>query len=202
MILLIKILSSSSAFCLAISVLLSITSLAGEVHYINEKEYNKDLLNNEYKSLKSYDEMSQDFSDEACQAYLDILYEKHIAEDAGDPVMPGMILQPLVENAVSHGIARKKDGGTVWIGGAREGDKVVFTVEDNGAGMDEFAQEELRQILARPDAKSGSIGLKNVYERIRLYYGERAKLTWDSREGEYTRFCLMIEPEGGSVCGF
>ncbi|MBQ9264344.1 MAG: sensor histidine kinase [Clostridia bacterium] len=125
-------------------------------------------------------------------------YQLDIAPGLEQIPLPKLILQPLVENAVSHGIARKPEGGTVTVRGSREGDSIRFLVEDDGEGMDEFAQEELRQILSKSNSRPGkSIGLKNVYERIRLYYGGRASLTWESQPGEYTRFILSIQGEDG-----
>ena len=125
-----------------------------------------------------------------------LAYRLEIEPGLEEIPLPKLILQPLVENAVSHGIAQKPEGGTVTVRGSREEGAIRFLVEDDGEGMDEFAQEELRQILARPNGRDKSIGLKNVYERIRLYYGGRASLTWESRPGEYTRFILSIHEEG------
>ena len=111
--------------------------------------------------------------------------------DLESMMVPKLIVQPLVENAVSHGIARKTEGGTVWISGHRTKDGMVLQVENDGQGMDELEQESLRQILNTPGFREKNIGLKNVYERIRLYYGNRADLKWESTP-MLTRFTLSI----------
>jgi signal transduction histidine kinase len=78
--------------------------------------------------------------------------------------MPSMMLQTLVENAIKHGLEPKPGGGTVWLLARRDDDRVAVTVADNGLGFGV--------------AGGGTgIGLKNVRERLRLIYGERATLS-------------------------
>ena len=105
----------------------------------------------------------------------DITYKKIIAEDTGNPVMPGMILQPLVENAVSHGIHDKMDEGEITLAVERDDEGLQITVTDNGSGM---SKEQIQAVLSgdmadREEDSEGStgIGLKNVRNRLSLYYG-------------------------------
>lgn len=89
--------------------------------------------------------------------------------------MPCMILQPLVENAIQHGIAMKMSGGCVWIKVFRSGDSICMEVRDNGVGMTE---QQIREIQADFETNSSSgthIGLRNIYRRIQLFYSGRAK---------------------------
>jgi signal transduction histidine kinase len=100
-----------------------------------------------------------------------------------------MTLQPLVENAVRHGVSRREDGGAVAVTGRREAGALVFEVIDNGPG---FGGEELAEIernLARSFAenrelgKGKSFGLYNIDRRLKLHYGEGSGLEIRHREG-------------------
>jgi len=109
--------------------------------------------------------------------------------------MPKMILQPLIENAVSHGLAKRFSGGMVRVTARREGDDVLITVWDNGEGIPETDLEELRRRLDRgmdTEGRDGSIGLHNVHTRIRKTFGGDYGIAIESREGEgtsvYVRF--------------
>lgn len=123
-------------------------------------------------------------------------YEICIAPELEDQVILKMTLQPIVENALYHGIKNKRGGGKITIRGYSEGERIVFEVEDNGIGMDEVDLEELRKKLrgekSRLDSQNGGFGLNNVALRIRMYYGEQSEITITSRKGEGTcvRVCL------------
>ncbi|MCP1376326.1 sensor histidine kinase [Dyella lutea] len=126
-------------------------------------------------SLPSADESLSTLGDELerTRAYLEIIRIRMGARlamevDVPDALraisMPPMMLQTLVENAIKHGLEPKPGGGTVWIFARRDEDRVMVTVADNGQGFGV--------------ATGGTgIGLKNVRERLRLIYGERASLS-------------------------
>ncbi|XID92937.1 sensor histidine kinase [Paenibacillaceae bacterium WGS1546] len=108
-----------------------------------------------------------------------------------------VLLQPLVENAIYHGIKNKYGTGAIRITGEREGEAIVLRVNDNGVGMD----EETRKSLLTPaaEAKPGKgVGLMNVHERIRLYFGKNYGLTIDSEPDEGTtvtvKFPVLDKP--------
>ena len=118
-------------------------------------------------------------------------YEIDIPHQYESVQVPRLILQPLVENAIIHGIEtggkvsirvyeREEDGGC-WL-----------EVSDNGAGMDEEQLKRLRDGTTEMRMDHRSIGVENVNKRIRLYYGEEFGLTIESRLGEGTviRFCI------------
>lgn len=108
--------------------------------------------------------------------------EKDIGEDSLRMVMPSMVLQPLVENSIKHGIERKVGGGRILIRSRRVEGHGIIEVVDNGAGM---ADADLR-----PDRGTG-IGLRNVDERLRVIYGENYHLHLESTPGEGT--CARLE---------
>jgi two-component system LytT family sensor kinase len=84
--------------------------------------------------------------------------------------IPSLILQPLVENALKHGLAPKVEVGHLWIRAAVEGTEVRLTVEDDGEGL-------------RAGGESPGVGLANISDRLRTLYGERASVTLGAREG-------------------
>jgi two-component sensor histidine kinase len=100
-------------------------------------------------------------------------------------VIPALLLQPLVENAIKHGLTPKIAGGTVSLAITREGQDLSLVVEDDGVGY---------QPGARPSLGSGS-ALENCRERLRLMYGDRARLTIGDTPGGGTRVRMTI-PEG------
>jgi two-component system, sensor histidine kinase YesM len=114
-----------------------------------------------------------------------------------------LILQPLVENALYHGIKNKRGGGTIIVRARqRNKDEVVLEVEDNGIG---FTFEKLNQLQAELSDDSGEInmesgfGIGNVNKRIRLYYGRQYGLTLKSEYTVGTRATLIIPARQGDA---
>ncbi|WP_236354889.1 sensor histidine kinase [Konateibacter massiliensis] len=127
--------------------------------------------------------------------YRDILeYEIAIDSDIHGYNILKLTLQPLVENALYHGIKNKRGRGKIWVRGRREQDGIYLEVEDNGKGMSE---EELIFIRKRVkgDAETLSqrgFGLANVDERIRLNYGIEYGLRFESVLGEGTKVSVIL----------
>jgi two-component system, LytTR family, sensor kinase len=96
--------------------------------------------------------------------------------DVRDAAVPGFVVQPLVENALRHGLAERSDGGVVEIGARREGAEVVLWVRDNGIGLG-----------AADPARGPGVGLANTRERLATLYGARARLD------------VSADPEGGTT---
>jgi two-component system, LytTR family, sensor kinase len=128
---------------------------------------------------------------ESIDEYLDIevirfgpklAVRKDIEPDTLDIVVPSMILQPLVENAIKHGLARKVGPGTIILRSRRENGRAVIEVEDDGMG---FMLDRLEQPM------SSGIGLANVRERLRVIYGATYQLKMTSEPGHGT--CARIE---------
>ncbi len=100
-----------------------------------------------------------------------------------------LIVQPIVENAIQHGLEEYMvEKGSVSIQAYREGDMLVFKIEDNGAGM---PAEQVETILTAPAGKSG-IGVRNVHERIQLTFGKEYGITIFSVEDEGTQVYLRL----------
>lgn len=105
---------------------------------------------------------------------------------------PKVILQPLVENAIYHGVKNRENGGSVTVRGYLQDDRVVLAVEDNGVGM---TREKLERVQAScegthkpPERKPHRVrvGVRNVHERIQLYFGPEFGLRFTSVDGEGT----------------
>lgn len=101
-------------------------------------------------------------------------------------------LQPIVENAVYHGLASKDGEKILKISAKVEEENVVISIEDNGVGISEEKIEEIKKNLDDDTISSKHIGIKNVYKRLRIVYNDKADLKIDSREGEYTRIYIII----------
>ncbi len=108
-------------------------------------------------------------------------------------VLP-LLLQPIVENALVHGMEQVQEGGTIRITVAKDqDDKLLITVEDNGDGMDVETLKELRKRLRETAVKRvSSIGLCNINQRINLCYGEEYGLHIDSIPGCGTKITVKI----------
>lgn len=103
-----------------------------------------------------------------------------------------LILQPIIENAVFHGLERKVGGGRVEASVCRsEQGRLHIMVADNGCGMSEERLENLRKSLAG-EQREDSIGLPNICRRLKLFYGEEMKFSIDSRENEGTKVTIEI----------
>lgn len=110
----------------------------------------------------------------------DIFYHKEIAEDVGDFLVPSMILQPIVENAVKHGIRNIERTGEILLKVDSYDDHLMIIVKDNGIGMTESKINEIlsgNMNASDTDADSTGIGLNNVISRLRLYYDKNDLLT-------------------------
>lgn len=109
--------------------------------------------------------------------------DKILDETSLDIIVPSMILQPLIENSIKHGLGRKVGEGRITIRATRQAGHVVIDVVDNGVGMPQ----------TRMEAESeGGIGLRNVNERLRVIYGANYQLRLHSTPGEGTSARIEI----------
>lgn len=102
-----------------------------------------------------------------------------------------LILQPLVENAIYHGIKYKEGKGLIRIRGFRQDERMVLQVQDDGKGME---PETLAHIFEKHtrDTRSNGVGLNNVNERIQLYYGDDYGISFRSSPGEGTEATITL----------
>jgi sensor histidine kinase YesM len=108
-----------------------------------------------------------------------------VAADVLDGLLPSMILQPLVENSIKHGLSQKLGEGRITIRSTREGGHAIIDVIDNGVGIPTIEADRV---------KGTGIGLRNVNERLRVIYGANYQLQLDSVAGEGT-CARIIVPE-------
>lgn len=111
----------------------------------------------------------------------------NIPEELMECMVPVFILQPLIENSIKHGILLRPSGGNIDVIVKCVEDKLYFSVEDDGVGMDE---DVLKNIFNNP-----GIGLNNVNERLRLLYGNDSKLNIESAHHIGTKICFFIPKE-------
>lgn len=131
--------------------------------------------------------------------YRDILeYEIQIPKELYGCQILKLTLQPLVENALYHGIKNKRGLGHILVTGEEKDGRLVFRVRDDGRGMTEYRLETVRRIINGEEGnmeksqKMAGFGLYNVEQRIRLNYGAEYGLTIDSEYGEWTEIKVMI----------
>jgi two-component system LytT family sensor kinase len=108
---------------------------------------------------------------------------KEIRPETLDVIVPSMILQPLVENSIKHGLSRKLGPGTITIRSHRDNGRAVIEVEDDGMG---FVLDRLNEPM------SSGIGLANVRERLRVIYGAAYQLRLESEPGKGTRAQIEV----------
>ncbi|WP_282938384.1 sensor histidine kinase [Paenibacillus sp. RC67] len=99
-----------------------------------------------------------------------------------------VLLQPLVENSILHGFKNKQDGGLIIVRLEPVEDRLVFTIQDNGHGMDADTLQSLRQAAESSD----SYALHNIVERLQLYYENEAGMTIDSTLGSGTTVTVVL----------
>lgn len=132
-------------------------------------------------------------------------YEIYLSLNIPDEIMqqriPKMSLQPIIENAIIHGIEELADDTTIYVKGIAEGDSCSIEITDNGRGMDEEQLQTLRKKISgeiKTEGGSGNgIGLKNVQDRIRMAYGDGYGIEVAAMEGCYTKVYVRIPMKRG-----
>ena len=138
-------------------------------------------IRDELSNMKSYMDIQLMMHDEAFEVVVD--FDEELMEYS----TLNLLLQPLVENAIDHGIDMLEEGnGIISIIGRSDKEDILMTVSDNGVGM---SKEQAEKILT---LESKGYGVRNVQERIVLFYGAEYGLTVDSEEGAGTSITIRI----------
>ena len=106
-------------------------------------------------------------------------YSINVTEDIMDYKVTKLILQPIVENAIVHGIKNNPDGGKIDIEGYKDDGFIIFTITDDGFGILESKIKQIYDSFHKVVETDG-VGVNNVFQRIRLYYGEKADIKIES----------------------
>ena len=111
--------------------------------------------------------------------------EKQIDPRTLDVLVPSILLQPLIENSIKHGLEPRLNGGTVTLRSRLEGDRVLIEVADDGVGMGNRPTTSLKR-------RGAGIGMKNVQERLEVLYGAQARFEVVSNPGRGTLVSIEI----------
>ena len=117
------------------------------------------------------------------------VYTFDVQESCLDYLCNKITLQPILENAIYHGINGLVDDGEIAVRVREDGDDVVFTVADNGSGM---SGEQIAAILSKERSDHAGIGIKNVNDRLKIYFGADYGITIDSVPDEGTRVVIRM----------
>jgi two-component system, LytTR family, sensor kinase len=121
---------------------------------------------------------------------------KELEPESLEVLVPAMLLQPLVENSIKHGLSSKVEGGSIYLRSRLATKNVIIEVEDDGVGMG------AAQLIQKPNGLGGNgIGMANIAERLKVLYGDTARMTVDSQGGKGTlvRLRLPILQEGSGI---
>lgn len=135
--------------------------------------------------------------------YVEILKERYegkvtahwdIAPDIAHCMIPKLCFQPVIENAVYHGLCPRDTGGTLFVGGHRTERGVCLTISDDGVGIPPAEVERLCREIEDAAETGGHVGIRNVHQRIRLMFGEPYGVTIQSEEGQGTAITILLPP--------
>lgn len=112
-----------------------------------------------------------------------IQFDFHVDESCTGQEIPCMILQPLVENAVSHGVGAMISGGRVTVSLTQQADYVCLEVKDNGVGIEPQLLEKIKASFSTERSDESHIGLHNVYQRLHLFFGTGLGFELESEPG-------------------
>lgn len=140
-------------------------------------------LSHEIELVKAYVEIEKARFEERLEVQFDLL-------EAQNFMIPVLTLQPIIENAINHGILPKEEGGQVCVTIRKEGDRLLFSVRDTGVGMDPILLERLKKSLSKQAAATDRVGLININRRLKQLYGKG--LLINSTPGTGTEVCWSI----------
>ncbi|MCR4657129.1 MAG: sensor histidine kinase [Lachnospiraceae bacterium] len=122
-----------------------------------------------------------------------LTYDINVSGDCLEMVIPKLILQPLVENSIYHGIKLKKGGGRISVNAKKQGEELILSVYDTGAGLSREKLSSLREsIVSIREGGTGSFGMTYIIERLRLYAGDEFDIEIESVKGAFTEVVIRL----------
>ncbi len=165
--------------------IINVTSTLGELLRSNIKQGDFVPVSVEMSSVEKYLKIQKyRFGEKISVKY-------KINEEILDYVIPNFILQPIVENAIIHGLEPQIEPGQIIIGGRCEETQLHFFVQDNGIGMEEFIIKKIYDSCKDQNCRE-HIGIQNVYLRMLNYYGEKMNFIIKSKKGKGTLVEIYI----------
>ncbi|NLX76053.1 MAG: sensor histidine kinase [Clostridiaceae bacterium] len=161
-----------------------VASLSNYFRFSLSRGKNVITVEEEEQHIRSYLEIQQ-------MRYQDLMeYEIDIPEEVKKYILPKLTLQPVVENALYHGIKNTRRKGTIRLTGRVENERIILEVTDDGCGMTGERLEEVRASLT--DNKREGFGLRTVHQRIQILFGPEYGLAIESKPDEGTRVIVTI----------
>ena len=143
----------------------------------------------EIESIKDYIYIQQIW----CDHKINVTYE--FDDDVLCFKVPNMLMQPIVENAINHGLNRKLNKGMeaeLSIKARQDNEFLYINIYDNGVGISE---EDLKTLLTPTKMQKNHIGLQNINERVKLQYGDKSGIVMNSIKNEFCDICIKIQKE-------
>lgn len=164
-----------------------VQSLNSMLQNVMHQEEDMILLKNELLYVENYLRIVEYSGSFDCEVI------KEIAPETENLLVLRFILQPILENAVNHGLAGSlSKQEKITIRSYLEEGKLILTIEDNGSGMTEEQIGRIMQEKTERKRRFNGIGIPNVMERIRLFFGEEYGLRYESSVGEFTRVIFTL----------
>ena len=161
-----------------------VSSLSNFFRFSLSRGQNVITLKEEQQHIRSYLEIQH-------MRYRDLMeYEIDIPEELSIYILPKLTLQPLVENALYHGIKIRRRKGLIRVSGRTEGTNLILEVADDGSGMSPERLEEVRSSLV--DGRKEGFGLRTVHQRIQILFGQEYGLTLESEPDVGTKIFVKI----------
>ncbi len=159
-------------------------SLSNFFRFSLSRGQNVITLKEEQQHIRSYLEIQH-------MRYRDLMeYEIDIPEELESFILPKLTLQPLVENALYHGIKIRRRKGLIRVSGRVDGEQVILEVADDGCGMSEERLNEVRASLV--DSRKEGFGLRTVHQRIQILFGKEFGLSIESTPDVGTSILVKI----------
>jgi two-component system sensor histidine kinase YesM len=161
-----------------------VDSLSNFFRFSLSRGQNVITLAEEEQHIRSYLKIQQ-------MRYRDLMkYEIDIPEELKNFILPKLTLQPLVENALYHGIKQRRRKGVISVTGRTQNEQLILEVSDDGSGMTQDRADEVRAYLA--EGRREGFGLRTVHQRIQILFGKEYGLTVESTQDVGTKIIVTI----------